>query len=400
MARSTDGEAGTITGGDDQGDVYARQLATWRGQLPPSPLGARDLTQLARNPRCDRLLVHRAAQIDPATVAREVLHTDEPRQGSRLALATGVKFEHVLLREGARLLFDLFVGAGRLPSGVETLVNVQAAHPKADPSSLARRTALTHELLRRKLEGDPTAPVVIWHPRLALPVPGVVNGVVYIEPDFLVAAPTDAFYRPGEVKAYKDRGARTASTELTLARLQGALEVLALRATACAAAAASRSPLAAVTAQALVPMVFDLVLRRPSGMRPTLHPLAVRREGRRMETLLQSMRGRVLDVLDACGPALRLDAPGALQRIPNHLTEGCRDHCALAAACAAEARAQERPIVLGESMEEAVASAGSLPRLLALLEGQARPSTADERRVLRAFLNARARVNTEVRRAG
>lgn len=400
MTRGGNGTSVRAVVDDSERGDLTRQFVPLRGRLAHTRLGAREIAQLARNPQCDRLLLHRAAQLDPATVVREVFGRHGAEKGSRLALATGTTFEHVLLQRGARVLFDLFAGSGRLPVGAETLVDVEGRYPDIDAESLSKREALTYKLLMRKLRGDRSAPAIIWHPRLTLPVRGIAGGVVHIEPDFLVAGPGEPFYRPGEVKSYKDRGPRTNATELVLARLQGALEVLALRETLRASAARADMTLTAAETNALVPMEFDLVLRARFGMRPRLRSLVVRREVTAMQTLIGDMHRRVLRVIEEHGTALRLDSIEGHRSVRNHLTESCRDHCPFAASCHDEARGAGLPILLGAEMEEAVSAVGTLPRLVALLNGSEAPRGPDERHVAGAFRDAQIRVSREVRRAG
>ena len=399
MIRSAHGSVKEVVDERELGDV-TRQLVALRGRLTEARLGAREIAQLARNPQCDRLLLHRAAQLDPGTVVREVFAGRGTEKGSRLALATGTTFEHVLLQDNARALFDLFASSGRLPVGTDTLVDVERRYPDVDAESLSKREVLTNELLIRKFRGDRSAPAIIWHPRLTLPVRGLVGGLVHIEPDFLAAGPDEIFYRPGEVKSYKDRGPRTNTTELALARLQGALEVMALRETLRDTCARVDVRLTPAETAVLVPMQFDLVLRARLGMRPRLRSLAVRREVTTMQALIGDMHRRVLRILEEHGTELRLDSIEGHRCVRNHLTESCRDHCPFAASCHEEARAAGVPILLGEEMEEAVSPVGNLPRLVALLNASEAPRGPDERRVARAFRDAQIHVNREVERAG
>src|SRR5919202_3426603 len=176
---------------------YRRRVAALRGALPAVPLGARELAQLARNQECDRLLAYRAARLDPAAVVRSVFGEDVRDEGSQLALATGITFERVLLRDTGAALFAMFRRAGRLAEADAVIVDVEGMAPGTDPESLATREAITRDLLSRKLAGELEAPAILWHARLTLEVDGI---TIAVEPDLMTAAASEAFYRPGEGK--------------------------------------------------------------------------------------------------------------------------------------------------------------------------------------------------------
>jgi hypothetical protein len=370
---------------------YRRRLDALRGTGSHERLNARDIAQIARNPQCDRLVMLRAARLDPAEAGRLAFGDERPDEGSQIALGNGVTFEKGLIRDDGARLFEMFRAAGRLTESDTRFVNIERHAPGKDPQSQARREALTQKFLRAKLAGAPDVPAIIYHGRLTLSVDGA---PVVIEPDLLTAGAADPFYRPGEAKSYRDRGARTNPSDIATASLQGAVEVLALR-DAVTAITGDRD-----RARALVGDTFDLVLRQRIGNGPRLRARRIRRELATMERLLGQMRGRVLRVLGGIPMDTRLDTSAGHLAVSNHLTEQCRSHCALAHRCEAVARAAGDPIVLGAAMADAVRVIGSLPRLAAMLVGRETPQSTDERRAISAFRDAQRVLDREVRRVG
>ena len=333
----------------------------------------------------------RALGVDPADAGFRAFGDAPPVKESQIAFGNGIMFEQGLTRDDGARLFDMFCGAGRLLDGDTGFVNVERLAPGADPASQSRREAITRQLLARKLAGAADAPKIIWHARLTLFVDG--NPVV-IEPDVLSASARDAFYRPGEAKSYRDRGPRTNPSDIATASLQGAIEVLALREVVTSLTGN------AVSARTLVGDSFDLILRRRIGNTPRLRTRVIRREIASMERVLGHMRGRVLRVLATLPSDASVDTSAGHLAVPNHLTEGCRAHCALAHRCALAARAVGDPIILGSAMADAMGVVGSLPRLIDLLHGRAVPASPDEMRVVRTFRDAQGVLDQEVRRAG
>ncbi len=378
--------------------AYDARLARARRELPIAPMGARDLAQLARNPGCTRRLVNSAARVDMAKLATTIFGTPVREHGSPQALATGIVFEGILLRDEARRLIDLFTGAGWLTLGVQSFVDVQAAFPDADAASLAQRETLTRDLIAQKLRGDPTAPAIIWHGRLTLAVTGVASGVVHIEPDCLVASPTDRMYRPVEAKSFRHRGPRTNSSDVANARMQAAVEILALRDTVANIAAATEAPISERELDQLVSDRCGLITRKRVGMTARLSAITVRREITLMRRLLLGFRAHVERAVAA--NTVVLDRRDGQESLPNALRDDCRDFCYLAAACEASARQRGEPIALGSEMQEAIGIVGNIPRLIALLDGREPVRTDDERRVVRAFQAATVHLNQEMRRVG
>lgn len=375
------------------------------GDEPPSPApttkspGARGLFQLALNPDCGALQAYRLTHRDPALVAEHVLGAGVPDEGSEIALAIGLQFEAVLKKDDFAALVAALVEHGRLAAGAVHILDIDAAAPGTDAAALAAKVRLTEDALARHAAGDPSAPDLIWHPRLSLDLRDVVGPVlggpagppITIEPDLIVTdrprsavrGRTPVPLRPGEVKAIRDRGAWTAAEALRHARLQGAVEVLALRSTL--------RRLGVAVPATLAPGGADLVLRRRIGMRPSVRSCRLDAE---LDTLTRVLGAALADlpsVLAAVPADTALDTPAAFAALPKNYTEHCRDHCALAAHCERLARTHGDAAVLGDEMA-ALLGTTPLPRLLTLVTGRERAATAEEHRLVAGFRVAQARL--------
>jgi hypothetical protein len=227
---------------------------------------------------------------------------------------------------------------------------------------------VTLALLERKLRGEPDAPHLIIHPRIQVTLLG---RTCEIEPDALVASDSDTFYRVVEIKSYVDRRGKTSSTALRGACRQAAVGVVGLRQESSALSCAEQM-VGRIKAQA------DLILRRPGSMLPTLHPMSLQGEVESLELAL-GRAGRELGVIESLLEAGEsLSTPEALNKLPKHYTEGCREFCALAPVCKRQAVECSEPALLGNGVREALRSVGSLARALDLLHGRAQPASAQE----------------------
>ena len=155
--------------------------------------GARGTFQLALNPECGALQAYRLTHRDPARIAEVVLGAGVVDEGSRIALAVGLQFEAVLRRDGFAVLREALAAHGRLHDERARVLDIDAEAPGSDDAALAAKVRLTEEALRRHFGGYPTAPDLIWHPRLRLDLADVVPGgrgggiePITVEPDFLV----------------------------------------------------------------------------------------------------------------------------------------------------------------------------------------------------------------------
>ena len=363
----------------------ARTLPAPRRSGEPAPLrkpiGARELSQLALNRDCLRMLAVVLSGCDQTQLVAALY--DEPSQpdGSLPKQRAGVAFEHALTRDGFAGLIELLTKAGVITVNGPTPIDVRARFPENDAETLARREALTRELLQRMLQCGPSAPTVIGHPRLPLRVG---SQTIHIEPDAIVL-PRDANSpTPLEVKGYTDRGGRTDIVAYSRARLQAAVELLATE-------TAVRSLGGPVP---LAPRV-ELVFRQRASRKATLRTVDIASEVDQMRSVLADAPSRLDAALEALPLGESLETRRGLEAIPAHFTEHCHLHCKLAARCEAAARACGGLSVLGAEFEHAAAAAGSTPRLVALIERRTPPRTAAEAETASAFRDAEAALERE-----
>lgn len=328
-------------------------LTSLRGKLPARAIGARGLEHLARNPGCDRLMALSVLGVRASDAA--TLLYGEPGEGqSPFALSVGERFEARLVEDDAARLLALYEQAGRLPAGAAA-VDVAAQVPGTGAASLTRRAWLSARLLRQHLSGDPAAPALILHPRLSV---GLAGRPVSVEPDGLVVR--DGVFRVIEVKSYPDRGGKTDPSDLRGASRQAAVGLLALR------EALARQGVTDAAGRA--PAQADLVLRKPGTMGATLRTLGIAGEQASLEAAL----ARAPEVLGAVEEADRpLRSADDLDAIRPAWRESCREHCALNAVCKRQAGQTGALSLLGGAAREALAPAGDLWRVLALLDGAA-----------------------------
>lgn len=335
-----------------------------RGGLRAAGPGARGFERMARNSACMRLQVVTVSGVSAAQLAQTVYGID-PREGqSPFAIQAGNRFETTLLDNGGAELIRLYREAGRLSVRECRLEDVTRRVPGADAAARAARRDFTERLFRQKLAGDPAAPNLIVKPRLAI----VVLGETYeIEPDLLVAADDDPFYRVAEMKSYPYRGGKTDLSDIKGARRQAAVGVVALRRILMATGRADVST--------LVPARADLVLRKPGRAAATLHDETIVAEVAAVESVLDALPviwADVESILSGFGPGTTLDAAGVLDAIPNEYRESCREHCSLWQACRRQAAASGDPSSLGSEIREALAGV-SLPRAIELRDGVGAP---------------------------
>jgi hypothetical protein len=312
--------------------------------------------------------------ITPATAAAKI-YQEPAREGqSPFALGQGNQFEKNLFDNSAARLIQLFRDAGRLSvNECKVAVVPDLAPPlSSDPQklliALGRRQAETSRMLRAKAAGSKDAPNIIIKPRMFVQLLGINHA---IEPDALVSADTDRFYRPIEVKSYPDRAGKTDAADVRSACRQAAVSVVALR------GAARDVNLRDV--DLAVPAAGDLVLRVPGGMRATLRAMTLLSEVASLERALGEAP-RNLDELEAMlVQGATLDNPLTLDQIPASYRASCKEHCALAGKCKQQACAAGEPAIIGDMARELLAPAGTVTRALDLMNGRgAPPRTAEE----------------------
>lgn len=369
--------------------LLARIRDRLRGTLPAESPGARGTEHLARNPECLRLRALTIVGIKPATAAKEIYRVDANEGMSTFALQRGVLFERRLLENGAARLLQLYRSAGRLSVAESKVVNVEDLAPGTHPIDMQRRRTETRRLFEAKLANDPGAPNLIVKPRIPIGLLGVGHD---IEPDVLVAADEDRFYRPAEIKSYPDRAGKTDPADLRSIRRQAAVGVVALR-------QAGARLMNGV--ESLVGAVGDLVLTKPQSFTPTLHPSALRGEVDSIERALAIAPASLEEVAEIVGEDASLDRREVLDSIPNAYRQNCREHCALAAECKRQAIRDGIPAILGDVAREELVVAGSIGRAIDLMNERGRPPRNDEERVLQERLAAARRVIPRaVNRAG
>jgi hypothetical protein len=353
---------------------FAGRLARMRGRLPAEEPGARGIEQWGRNPHCQRLSALTLTGISPATALREVYREQVHEGQSPFAIAVGTTFERELLTQNAARLLDLYRTAGRLSLREARIVLIDEIVPLGGRAAMDRRRALTRKYLALKLQGDPRAPNIIVHGRLSVKLLGIDHD---IEPDALVAANSDLFYRPVEIKSYPDREGKTDPADLRGALRQAAVALNGLR--------QHLRHVGVADPESLAPAVADLVLKVPGSSRATLHPMTIEQECASIEGIFvraQQEFSALEALLSGLSQGATLDDPGILDHIPNALQPGCREFCPLAAHCKRQALQTSETILLGPRAREALAPAGSLIRTLDLLNGTGGPVRSEDERAL------------------
>lgn len=337
------------------------RISRLRGTLKPEEPGARGIERIARNPDCLRLRALTIAGIKPATAVRILGGVDREGQ-SPFALTLGQRFERQLLRNGAANLLALYRDCGHLSITEVKVADIGELAPGTGAAARRRRETETRRVLESKLRGDPLAPNLIIKPRLKVSLVGALHP---IEPDFLIAADSDQFYRVGEVKSYPDRGGKTDQSDIRSACRQAAVGVVGLRQSLLQLGIKNPSDLATADA--------DLVLRVTGLFLPTLHRQSIKGE---VDSILRAIAEvpTNLDELEALLPVeSSLDDPVVLASVPNSYRPSCKEHCALWEQCRGQALAARDPIVLGDLAAEKLAAAGSIDRALDIMSGTGAP---------------------------
>jgi hypothetical protein len=352
------------------------RVARLRGALPAEEPGARGIERVARNPDCLRLRALTIAGIKPATAVAILGGADREGQ-SPFALTLGQRFERQLLQHGAANLLALYRDRGHLSPTEVKVAAIDELAPGAGAAARRRRETETHRVLEAKLRGDPLAPNLIIKPRLLVSLVGVPHP---IEPDFLIAADSDRFYRVGELKSYPDRGGKTDQSDIRSACRQAAVGVVGLRESLVQLGVHHPEQLATADA--------DLVLRVTGLFLPTLHRQSIRGE---VDSILRAIAEAPtnLDELEALlPPGASLDDPAVLASVPNHYRPSCKEHCGLWEQCRRQALTTRHPIVLGDLAAEKLAAAGSIDRALDLMTGAGPPPRNPAEAALGAELQA------------
>jgi hypothetical protein len=364
-----------------------QRLEALRGGLAAEEPGARGIERLARNPTCFTLKALTIAGIKPGTAASRILGQPETSSLSPFALVLGNQFERRMLESHGAMLFALYNEQGVLGPTESRIVNVEELAPGSSWLARRRRETETRRILDERVRRRPDAPNIVIKPRLIISIVGVPHAV---EPDFLVAANADTFFRVAEIKSYADREGKTKFSDTRSACRQAAVGVVGLRQELARQGVREPSSLA-------LPLA-DLVLRGPGSLNPRLNRMTIDGEVDSLERALAETP-HDLDELEAMLPeGATLSDPTVLSTLPNHYRSSCKEHCDLWRICRTRALAAGEPVVLGELAAEQLAAAGTLPRALDLLNGRGPPiRTAAEAILAEQLGNADAELRQAVR---
>lgn len=336
------------------------RLARLRGGIAAVEVGARGIESVARNIGCVRLRAIVIAGLTPAEIIKHVFGM-QPDIMSPFAMTLSQAYERRLLDNGGSSLLTAYREKGLLTQ-LEVKISSVANQAPGD-SSFARhqRVLETQRLVDMKLRNDPLAPNLILNPRLPLMLVGVTHP---IELDYLVASDADPFYRVGVIKSYADRGGKTDHSDIRAALREAAVGTLAL-----GQHIASRGGDPAVAGDRV-----DMVLRAPGSFIPRLFP--ANRAESEMASLTRALSAAPadLDDVERLVPANATFADRTvIDQLPNNYRSNCKEHCALWEHCRAQALSAGLPIILGDQAAEQLAAAGSIARVIDLLDGKGRP---------------------------
>ncbi len=347
---------------------WEEQRERLRGSLEAKGLQARGLERFARNPECKRLVALCLAGLRPAEVAREVYGEPDREGQSPFALGAGSRFEHLLFKDDAERLVELYTKAGRFLGTRTSVLSIPEEVPGTSSASRQRRLERTSKALADRWAGDLKAPDLIIHPRLEVELLGQ---RYEIEPDALVAAEGERLYRVVEIKSYADRRGKTDPASLRGACRQAAVGVVGLRQELIRMGAGEE-------AAEQVAAWGDLILRKPGSMWPALHPMTLCGEVESLERVLIWAADELSRIEAMVGPGESLADRNVLDRIPNRYCESCREFCGLATVCKRQALEVEAPILLGSRAEETLEPITSLVQALALVRGEVAPRNGEE----------------------
>jgi hypothetical protein len=286
-----------------------------------------------------------------------------PNEGqSPFALIMGQRFEKHMLENGAANLFALYRDRGLLAIHESKFIAIDDFAPGSSAQALQKRAAETRRQLEAKHRGDPNAPNIIVKPRLSVDLVGVPHA---IEPDYLVAADADSFYRVAELKSYPDRGGKTDPADIRSACRQAAVGVVGLRQALKSLGVNNAADLALADA--------DIVLRVTGLFMPSLNRMAIPGEVDSVERAISEAPTNLQELESLLPPEASFDDAATIAAVPNNYRPSCKEHCAMWEHCRAQALDQRHPVVLGDQAAELLAAAGSIDRGLELMRGQGQP---------------------------
>jgi len=371
-------------------DIDIETLRRLRGRLgeedpnrPNRGPGARGLEHMARNRRCQRLAAVTLAGASADAAARRLGIAPVSEDASPFAAARGHRFEENLFKDDCERIWRAYARAGLLPADFphrddlhEQWIDTEKGTDGRGEFSLPERLRQTEKLLLARARGDLSTPTLILKPRLTVHAG---SQQFTIEPDGLIAAPGEPFYRVMEIKSYPDRQGYTSQSKTGSAARQAAVGVVALRQLLASNDLDER--LAEATA--------DLIFSNAGSDSPTLTRLPISGETDNIAATLTDAGATVTAVLDAVG-AGTLDDPDVLEQLDTFLCSSCSSHCAMFEHCRASAIHQGHPVMLGDQASELLQGFTSMGELIALRDRQATTDDPDRQAVADLLASAHA----------
>lgn len=334
---------------------------------PPSRDTRRRLQQLAANTRCEANVLSVVHDIPMREVAR-ALGIDAKDQQSRFAIGRGVTFEQSLFSNDAERLRDALAREGVLPAGTAGLLDLRLRTNGGPVLRLDESLASFASFLDSLAHAPPTAAILAGP---AVPVPGAAllpDGIVAL--DVLVAVEREGGVEliVGEIKAYPDRAGYTDTAQLAGARRQAGLYVAMLRRFVRERGLESRIR---------IPDRGFLVLSRVGSGRPRVR---ANEDFAHQAEAAERLLAKLMELATA-PPIEEARRLAVVTDAPTSYCEGCVSFCELAERCAARARAEGAPVILGDDAARILGRI-TVPRALELLRG-APPANEVERDLAR-----------------
>lgn len=197
-------------------------------------LTARDISRIARNPKCQRQLDIFNSGNKPDDVAQNLL--GKVSKQSVFQKQAGVQFEKQVIGSSAYQLIDLFIEQELLPKR-ELLRSIGIFNPEAEfgkvsnakdkVAQLEKLASITAKKIEERLSGKDTE-ILLIEPILEIQY---ANFRGFIRPDFMIAINDSDYYQVGEIKSIQYLGEDTDSGDLKNVYSQAAVESLALEQT-------------------------------------------------------------------------------------------------------------------------------------------------------------------------
>lgn len=328
--------------------------------------GSRGLIRISHNPDCQLLTAMVRERIGEPEMYRLVTGQEyEGEYGQRQsAIRRGNQFEENLFKNNAQVLrreIGKFYG---YDSEALTLRNFKEEIQGNGREVAEQRLQATVGVFRELASGQPV-PDLLIQPQLKLQVCGSSGETMLIAPDVLIFDRSSRIYRPGEAKSGILRKSSSNGNKLESARLQAAVEILALRAI-------------------LKPFGLDghvdsravFIFGSPFGMKPHL-PFEERLDAEIREvslalSALADVKARLEELRNGSDSPIESLAPN----LKINFQQSCMNSCIFANHCKSKHLDSVRS--LGDKAAELFGAETSFAHLEALLAGQVEPITATE----------------------